>query len=343
MAIEASGSSKEIITPAGNICTSDGGAFSQILGGKTTSNYIYWAVMALLFAVLFKEMVAPSWVIEWSHPKWGSVEVDPVLGIGVGLLAGFLGGMVGAFISLFSIPFYTLWLGLPIKVALGTNSLAAAVIGLFAAMVHFYKKTPNMKIAGSMMFFGMLGAGAGAYISLGLSPKTLKLYFAVLVFYAAGWMLFRAFFPKKQKEGKEVSQTSGPFIAEGEWAGEKYRTNIMWPGISNFFIAILAGILGVGGGFIFTPVLHASFGLPMVVAVGTGNFVKVANVGSQFIVRGVADTVIYPLAMFAMCGGFCGALLGRRVGCVVDAKYLRLIFGCLLIIVGLRWVGVKFW
>lgn len=334
-------SSNEAVTSNGNICKQvpGGGKLRQILGENTISNYIFWGCMAILVVLFVKELVAPSWVIEWIHPKWGSVQVAPVTGIGVGLLAGFMGGMVGAFISLFSVPLYTLWLGLPIKVALGTNSLAAMVIGSFAAWVHFQKKTPNLKVAGSMMIFGLLGAAVGSHISLGLPSETLRMYFAILVFWAAGWMLYRAFIPKKPKKGKVVSEKSGLFIAEGEWAGEKYRTNIIWPGILNFFISILAGLLGVGGGFMFTPALNACFGLPMLVAVGTGNFVKMANIGSQFIVRGIADTVIYPLAIFAMCGGYFGALLGRRVGCVVDVKYLRLIFGIALTVVGLKWVG----
>jgi uncharacterized membrane protein YfcA len=264
------------------------------------------------------------------------------MGIGIGLVAGFLGGMAGAFISLFSVPLYTLWLGLPVKVALGTNSLASAVIGLLAAWVHLTKKTPNMKVAFPMMASGFMGASVGASISLGLSPEHLKIFFALLVFGAASWMLLRAFRPvTSDNKGLTATEKGGLLTAEGEWGGTAYRTNIILPAVGNFFIAVLAGIIGVGGGFLFTPMLHAVFGLPMMVAVGTGNFVKVANIGSQFIVRGIADTVIYPLAIFAMLGGYCGANFGRRLGCVVNTRCLRFIFGILLILVGLQYLGVK--
>ncbi len=318
--------------------------WSAIVGEKNAGNYIFWAAVIILVAALLKELIAPSWVMEWSSPKWGTAVVAPVTGIGVGLVAGFMGGMVGAFISLFSIPLYTIWLGLPMKIALGTNALASAIIGLFAAWVHFRKGTPNLKIAAVMMVFGLLGAGAGAYISLGLPSSQLKLYFSVVVFGAALWMIYRAFRPIPFRgAGWVKTDKEGLLYAGGDWRGTKYNTDIITPGIANFFVAILAGILGVGGGFIFTPMLHGVFGLPMVVAVGTGNFVKVANIGSQFIVRGIADTVIYALAVFAMAGGYCGARLGRRVSLAVDPKYLRLVFGIALIIVGLRFSGIKFW
>ncbi|MDR3044871.1 MAG: sulfite exporter TauE/SafE family protein [Desulfovibrio sp.] len=313
-----------------------------VLGERTPGNMALWALTAVLMLALIKESVAPTWTVAWSHPSWGTVNVVPVLGIGVGMVAGFLGGMVGAFISLFSVPLYTLWLGLPVKVALGTNSLASAVIGLMAAMVHLSKKTPNMKVAFPMMATGFLGAGAGAYISLGMTPEQLKMYFSVLVFGAAFWMLWRGIRPAPAKSGGFVAtEKQGPLYAGGEWNGVSYRTNILYPAFGNFFIAALTGIIGVGGGFLFTPMLHAAFGLPMMVAVGTGNFVKVANIGSQFIVRGVADTVIYQLAVFAMLGGYCGANFGRRLGCVVDTRYLRLLFGILLIFVGLQYMGIK--
>ncbi len=314
------------------------------LGGTSVSNYVHWAITIVLILVLIKEFIAPTWVVNWSHEHWGHVTVNPVMGLAIGLVAGFMGGAAGAFISLFSIPLYTLWLGLPVKVALGTNSLASAVIGLFAAWVHFTKKTPNLKIAIPMMIFGFIGAAAGAYISLGIPAKTLKLCFSVLVFIAAGWMIYRVFFPKESRGAAWVkTDKKGPLIAEGTWRQETYRTDIITPGIGNFFIAVLSGILGVGGGFLFTPMLHAVFGLPMVVAIGTGNFVKVANIGSQFVVRGIAETVIYALAVFAMLGGYFGAHLGRRLALAVDPKYLRLIFGVALILVGLRYSGIKLW
>lgn len=310
-------------------------------GEKTVSNYFHWGMTLLLVLVLVKELAAPSWIVTWSHEKWGQVSVDPMLGIGIGLIAGFMGGAAGAFISLFSIPLYTLWLGLPVKVALGTNSLASAIIGLFAAWVHFTKGTPNIKLAIPMMIFGFMGAALGAYISLGIPSQTLKLYFAVLVFVAAGWMIFRVFFPKESHGAAWIkTDKKGFLIADGTWRNETYRTDIITPGIGNLGIALLSGILGVGGGFLFTPMLHAVFGLPMVVAIGTGNFVKVANIGSQFVVRGIAETVIYALAVFAMLGGYFGAHLGRRLALAVDPKYLRLIFGIALIIVGFRYVGI---
>jgi uncharacterized membrane protein YfcA len=319
-----------------------GGGLKAFLGEKSLGNYIFWGVTALLTILLIKESFSPSWMVHWSHPKWGTVNVAPVTGIGIGLLAGFMGGAVGAFISLFSIPLYTIWLGLPVKVALGTNSMASAIIGLFAAWVHLQKKTPNMKVAIPMMVAGLLGAAVGAYISLGIPSKTLQLYFSVLVFLAAGSMIYRTLFPAKDEGAAWIkTEKKGFWIAEGAWLGQSYRTDIVTPGIGNFFIAIISGIVGVGGGFLFTPMLHTAFGLPLVVAVGTGNFVKVANIGSQFIVRGVAETVIYPLAIFAMAGGYCGARLGRRLSLAVNPKYLRIFFGIALIIIGLQYVGIK--
>lgn len=105
----------------------------EFLGEASLGNYIFWAMTLLLIAVAAKESVHPSWVLHWDHGDWGAVDVAPLMGIGVGLVAGFMGGMVGAFISMFSVPLYTMWLGLPLKVALGTNSLASGVIGLLAA------------------------------------------------------------------------------------------------------------------------------------------------------------------------------------------------------------------
>jgi uncharacterized membrane protein YfcA len=317
--------------------------FRAFIGDKSLNNYLFWAASIFLVALLAKEFISPTWVQYWSHPQWGSVQVDPVKGVGIGLLAGFMGGAVGAFISLFSIPLYTLWLGLPVKVAMGTNSLASAVIGLFAAWMHFQKKTPNLRIAWPMMLAGLIGAGLGAFISLGIPNKILKMYFSILVFLAAGWMIYRVFVPKEETGAAWIkTDKKGFLIAEGQWRGTTYRTDIISPAVGNVFIALISGIVGVGGGFLFTPMLNAVFGIPLVVAVGTGNFVKVANIGSQFIVRGVAETVIYPLAIFAMCGGYCGARLGRRLALAVNPKYLRIFFGLALIYIGLQYVGIKF-
>lgn len=88
--------------------------------------------------------------------------------------------------------------------------------------------------------------------------------------------------------------------------------------IQGFFVGALTGFVGVGGGFLITPILHFMMGLDFKKAVGTSLFVLTLNSSFGFAVdvaRGahVSYTLLLTLASASVLGLIIGFAISNRV------------------------------
>ena len=118
------------------------------------------------------------------------------------------------------------------------------------------------------------------------------------------------------------------------------RISVFVPVLLGAFVGFFAGILGAGGAFILTPMLIYLFGVPTVIAIGTGLF--------QVIITGSVGTFIYALsdrvdplmAMLMLAAAAIGAQLGTSATGIVDAARIRFLFGVIVLAGGLA-VGME--
>ncbi len=102
-----------------------------------------------------------------------------------------------------------------------------------------------------------------------------------------------------------------------------------------FAIAIVAGfigsLLGLGGGIIITPVLTLLFGLDIRYAIGA-SIVSVIATSSGAAVAYIKDRITnIRIGMFLEIGTTLGAITGAFLGGIINAKYLYIVFGVLLL------------
>ncbi len=95
---------------------------------------------------------------------------------------------------------------------------------------------------------------------------------------------------------------------------------------------ILSGLVGIGGGQVFIPVMTFGFGASQVVAQGTSlaAIVPTALVGGATHVR--QGTVDLQAALWLGAGGVVGGITGALIAVHVAGPFLVRIFGALLIV-----------
>jgi len=86
--------------------------------------------------------------------------------------------------------------------------------------------------------------------------------------------------------------------------------------VIGFFIGILSGLLGVGGGFIITPAFIYLFGVPTTVAVGTGLFQIIFTSGYGAFTHFFKGNVDFTL----VAGILAGSLIGSQLGAMLNKK-----------------------
>ncbi len=98
------------------------------------------------------------------------------------------------------------------------------------------------------------------------------------------------------------------------------------------FAGVLSGLVGIGGGQVFVPLLTIGFGTSQVVAQGTSlaAIIPTALVGGVTHLRqGNLDPTV---ALWTGGGGVVGAIAGALVAVHLGGPYLARIFGALLIV-----------
>ena len=85
-----------------------------------------------------------------------------------------------------------------------------------------------------------------------------------------------------------------------------------------FFTGILAGSMGVGGGFVRVPSLVYLIGMPSIIAVGTDLFEIIISGGYSIIRHTMSGNVIIYAAVLMVFGASVGAQIGA-----IGTRYVR--------------------
>ncbi|MFQ5607799.1 MAG: sulfite exporter TauE/SafE family protein [Candidatus Zixiibacteriota bacterium] len=234
-----------------------------------------------------------------------------------GLLAGFLGLGGGALL----VPALSLFAGIPIKQAVGI-SLTSSIATSMAASTVFIRKDrcdldTGMKLALAATVGGLSGAALSAYVS----GAFLAFMFAAVLLYSGGSLALRS--------------DNQPGAAQSH----SHRAHAVFLVIA-FLGGVMSGLLGVGGGIVFVPLMFLGMKLPIQRSVGTSAFIVglTATAGAViYFLRGELDSSLEILPAVVV-GMIVGARLGGLLGVRAKSRVIRVIFAALLVYMSYRMI-----
>ena len=235
-------------------------------------------------------------------------------------MAGFIAGLFGVGGGLIIAPGLMLLGGLPQREAHGTSLAASAFLA--AAGIAAYALNSAVDVVAAALIFAGSGFGvlAGADLLDRVRVRTLQLAFVVLLGLAAGRML----------------------TSTAEAAGELSLTVAVAFGLvgCGVLVGLVAGLMGVGGGFIVVPALVLLFEVANVTAKGTSLLVVLptAIVGTLRNLR--HGNVDLRGALVTGSGGVLSAFGGGWLAGVIAPAVSSALFAGLLIVIALRMILV---
>ncbi len=186
------------------------GAPLSLLGGWL-SRRVPGSVLMLLFGLLML-VVGAAMLRRRSDPPANARRQTPALvlsGVAVGFLTGFL-GIGGGFLI---VPALVLFLGVPMKRAVGTSLLVIALNAGVALLMHRHELHLDTMSLGPMSAAALAGTLAGVATSRWIHPKRLRGLFAVFVILVGLWMVARqalAYLRTRDTPSPAVAATACP-------------------------------------------------------------------------------------------------------------------------------------
>ena len=275
------------------------------------------------------------------------VTVNPLYLAGVGFLVGLLGGFFGVGGGFLAGPMMFL-AGVPMNFVVGTDLAHMTGKSIVAARRHRVLGHVDIKL-GILMVLGTLpGIELGAAIierleAAGNIDLVIGLAYVVILIIIGAFTLWESLramqlVQTEQMAAKDALAFQGvtrrvarfrvpPLISLPDSGIESISLWVI-VGVS-FLTGLLAGVLGVGGGFIRMPMLIYLVGAPTHVAIGTDLFEVVISAGFGTVTHGLKGNVDILMALVMQTGAAIGAQIGATSTRFFAGPRIRLLFSFL--------------
>jgi uncharacterized protein len=259
------------------------------------------------------------------------------------VLAGFIGAMGGMGGGVILIPALT-FLGVGIKHAIAISILSVIATSSGSASAYVRDHITNLKVGMFLEMFTIVGAIAGARITLASSPRPLYFVFgAVLLGAWIALLLGKRPSWRKVKEQDAFTrwlelEGSYPDFATGKIVAYKARRAYLG-GPLMFGAGIVAGLLGIGAGAVKVLIHDLVMGLPPKVSTTTSNLIIGVTALAGTSVYLSAGLINPGLAVPVILGVVAGAFLGTRVLVRLTNRSVRIFFLVILLVLAAEMIA----
>ncbi|MFA4919508.1 MAG: sulfite exporter TauE/SafE family protein [Thermodesulfovibrionales bacterium] len=311
------------------------------------------------------------------------VEVAPWIPPLVALVVSFftsMGGVSGAFLLL---PFQMSFLNFTSPSVSATNF----VFNIVAIPSGVYRYLKEGRMAWPLTWVVIIGTLPGVFIGYYLrvlylpDPRAFKLFVGCVLLYigvrliyeltgkaSAGKTKMKALEDKFRERTKQIKDQQKSRVASGlppeavvktvsvslrkveyEFWGERFSYSTIAMFVLAFFVGVIGGTYGIGGGAIIAPFCVAVFHLPVYTIAGAalmGTLItSVAGVVFYSIIpakAGMSTSPDWLLGFLFGAGGFIGIYLGARFQKFVPQKAIKLMLGTIIIFLAIRYISQYF-
>lgn len=249
------------------------------------------------------------------------------IGASTGLLAGIIGAGGGVATLMLLVAF-----GLDPHVAVGTSLLFSVGIGGGGSLAHHRQGTADPLVALALGIPAAVTAVAGAHLNSAVPDWALTVGAAGLAGASALAVLTRT----TRADASERDGSPLGLVLTRRWTGREgtyiYHVRLGLSLLGGGAIGLAQGLLGVGGGFLFVPVMVHAMGMPERVAVGSSLFAIMIGGLSGGMAHALRGTVDLGSLALLLPFGLVGVLGGARASRKLPGHAIRRVFAAALIV-----------
>lgn len=215
----------------------------------------------------------------------------------IGMIGGFLSGLLGLGGGVVMLPLLTLIGNVPFKLATGTDLVHVCIAAATGLVVYFRRDLVDVKAGLVIGISGVAGGFASTWLSVYLSVFSLQFIYLFVVGLAIVLLSVRLKVDNEQYRKGAFNKAAGVVIGLG--------------------VGSLAGLLGVGGGFLIIPLMTYFLNIPLRLAIGTSLLIILITssgaIGAKFQVGQIDLWITLLVVSGSIAGALLGAYVNRRI------------------------------
>ncbi|MDF1583435.1 MAG: sulfite exporter TauE/SafE family protein [Methyloprofundus sp.] len=239
------------------------------------------------------------------------------------IIIGFLLGLLGGGGSILTVPVLVYLADISAKSAIVTSLIVVGCTSLIATYQHARKGYVCWKTGAIFGIAGMFGAFLGGRLTAYIPGALLLVLLGIIMLIAAFSMIL--------KDSKQSDDTSSCSSETPICPLELPVLAILFDG---FFLGIVTGLVGVGGGFLLVPALAHLAKLSIHGAIGTSLFIitlqSTAALAGHANHLDIDPAITFTITCLAIIGSFAGASASNHI----PAHYLKRGFGYFVLLLG---------
>jgi len=240
--------------------------------------------------------------------------LDPFLIFFIGILVSAFGTLVGFGGGIFMVPILIIFFQYPIFYAVGATLASLLPASLISSFFNYRERNIDYLVATLIQVPAIAGTVTGAFLVAFLPVLEMQFFFAFFVILLGFYMLYTA---RKTETSRKATvmyrmrSTPTTFIRKNRHQKIAYRLNGGLIAVFGFFSGCIAGLFGVGGGFLQTPFMIKVFRMPPQIATSTSLFILVLTSFTGLISHYLLGHVIWEKTLPLMAAFAIGATLGK--------------------------------
>ena len=260
-----------------------------------------------------------------------------ILLIIISFLISLYGSLLGFGGGIFMVPILITFFHYPLHLAVGTCMIS--LVGSALISTYFNRKNSfvDFKVGILLEIPTMVGVIVGSLLLSYIDADKLEYLFASMVF-----LLGLTFFikVKKQRENKisffsKLNRLKPGMIIKNHKNFVAYRISTVMLVFFGSVSGILAGLFGVGGGFMKTPIMLKVFKIPPKIATATALFMIVITSVTGSITHYLHGHIDFNKSWPVILGFALGAYFGKKINTQLKDKTLEKMIGSGLLVAAL--------
>ena len=281
-----------------------------------------------------------------TFPMIPGIEINIFLLVFLGLAIGVVSGFVGVGGGFFMTPALIV-LGFPANFAVGTSLTWITGNAVIGALKHGRLGNVDVKLGLVITAAAMGGMEVGVRIlnwakDIGLTDEIVLSVSIFMLLIVGTYTLSECIRTKRHLDERSTNEQQSPLTRTPSLSqriqriGLPPRLHLRKSGVSislwtilvmGFFVGVLAGFIGVGGGFLMVPSLVYIVGIPSFTAVGTDLFQIVFSAAYGSIRHTMSSNVVIFAALIMLVGSSIGVQFGALVTHYVRGICMRFVLG----------------